>query len=246
MCFAIVLALHGAVAASLLTREDDGDAVDSEPAITIDFAALPTPQAPLQDVAPGPEQVEAESTPEVRETKTEQQEQPVDEKAEITPQTQEAVPVPDLTEVPDSEVAIATVMPKPRPKEEKAEEEPEEKRPPTPATVGAIATTAPTSAAARNAAIVSWKSRLATHLQRHKRYPAAAQSRGEQGTALVRFSIDRSGRVLSSTLVRSSGSTLLDKETMELVRRCEPFPRPPESAGGTQFTFSVPVRFSVK
>jgi protein TonB len=62
----------------------------------------------------------------------------------------------------------------------------------------------------------------------------------------VRFSIDRSGRVLSSTLVRSSGSTLLDKETIELVRRCEPFPRPPESAGGTQFTFSVPVRFSVK
>jgi protein TonB len=146
----------------------------------------------------------------------------------------------------DAEAAIATVMPKPVPRAEKADEEPEERRPPTPAVVGAVATTAPTSAAARNAAVISWKSRPATHLQRHKRYPAAAQSRGEQGTALVRFSIDRSGRVLSSSLVRSSGSSLLDKETMELVRRSEPFPRPPESAQGAQFTFSVPVRFSVK
>lgn len=244
-CFAVVLAAHIAIAAYLTMHRDEGDAIDSEPAITIDFAALPTPLAPLQDVAPGPEQMEAESTPEVLEKKTEQEKEPV-ENPEITPDVEKAIPVPDLAQVPDAEATLATIVPKPAPREEKAEEEIDEKRPPTPAVVGATMTTAPTSAAARNAAVISWKSRIATHLQRHKRYPPAAQSRGEQGTALIRFAIDRQGRVLSAVLVRGSGHGLLDKEAVEMVRRSEPFPRPTDAVAGQQFSFSVPVNFSVR
>ena len=32
-CFLVILGLHGAVAAALMMRHDDGDAIDSEPAI---------------------------------------------------------------------------------------------------------------------------------------------------------------------------------------------------------------------
>ena len=178
------------------------------------------------------------------EKKTEQEKEPV-EKPQIAPPTEKAVPVPDLAEVPDAEATLATILPKP-PREEKTEEQPDEKRPPTPAIVGATTTTAPSSATARNAALISWKSRIATHLQRHKRYPSAAQARGEQGTALIRFSIDRQGRVLANALVRGSGRSLLDKEALEMVRRSEPFPRPSDGVAGAQFSFSVPVSFSVK
>jgi outer membrane immunogenic protein len=51
----------------------------------------------------------------------------------------------------------------------------------------------------------SWRTSLVRQLQRFKRYPAAAQSRNEQGVVLLRFSRDRSGHVLARSITRSSG-----------------------------------------
>jgi len=65
------------------------------------------------------------------------------------------------------------------------------------------------------------------HLERRKRYLSGARSRGEQGTAYVRFRIDDGGNVLSASLARSSGFPALDNEVVEMVRRASPVPAPP-------------------
>ena len=56
---------------------------------------------------------------------------------------------------------------------------------------------------------------------------------------------DRSGKVVTSRLVRTSGSAALDQETMDTVRRAQPFPSPPANMPGETFEFTVPIRFNI-
>jgi protein TonB len=164
-------------------------------------------------------------------------------------QVEEPLPIPEVAAAPDPEVAVpvAAVPPPPTPAV-KEETDPKQKKTVAPVTPSAAAsvTTAPTIASVRNASLVSWKSRLATHLQRYKRYPAAARARREQGAAQVRFTVDRAGRVLSAGLVRGSGSSSLDEEAMAMIRRAQPLPRPPADVVGSEFNFNVPVSFSMQ
>lgn len=103
-----------------------------------------------------------------------------------------------------------------------------------------------TSTSASSAPSISpqrWQGRLAAHLERRKKYPAAARSRREEGTASVRFQIDSSGNVLSVSLSRSSGSDALDQEVLALLKRASPVPAPP---AGVNKTITVPIRFSIR
>lgn len=170
--------------------------------------------------------------------------------------------IPDLAPAPNPEVAIAVPPPEVKRRDEpKPEPKPVEKKreKPKPRPQSAPATTAPAASArparpaparvataASSASMPAWKAQLAAHLQRFKRYPAEAQARGEQGVAMLHFTIDRSGRVLSSRLSRSSGIASLDRETLSLAQRAQPFPRPPADVAGRVFPFDVPIRFSVR
>lgn len=46
-------------------------------------------------------------------------------------------------------------------------------------------------------------------LQSHKTYPDETRQRGKEGSALVRFTVDRSGRVLEFALLGGTGSASL-------------------------------------
>ncbi|HEY9219409.1 MAG TPA: energy transducer TonB, partial [Phenylobacterium sp.] len=61
-----------------------------------------------------------------------------------------------------------------------------------------------------------------------------------EGEALVRFSVDRDGRLRKLSLDRSSGAGQLDRLALRTVRLAAPFPRPPESltAGESEFTLA--------
>ena len=72
-----------------------------------------------------------------------------------------------------------------------------------------------------------------------------AQRHGEQGVALVRFSVDRTGMVHGIALVRSSGHAALDGEAQSLVDRAQPLPKPPADVSGTMIELVVPVHFSL-
>jgi protein TonB len=83
-------------------------------------------------------------------------------------------------------------------------------------------------------------------LERNKRYPSEAQSRGEQGTAQLTFSVDRGGGVHNARIARSSGSSALDQATLAMVARAAPLPPPPPEITGSQIPISVPIRYNVR
>ena len=85
-----------------------------------------------------------------------------------------------------------------------------------------------------------------SRLQRAKRYPDTARARGEQGVAYTTFTMDRSGNVLSASVVRSSNSRLLDEEAVALIRRAQPLPHMPAEVAGNTVTLTVPVTFSLR
>lgn len=229
VCFAAMLLLHGGIAAALLTKHDEGDVLDTVTAVEVDFTSEAFKDAQARDVAPGEEQMQADVTP------------PPMEKAEQKSETE--TPTPPLPAVENPDVALQT---EPEKREEKKDDEAEKNPNSAPPLVSAATTSAPTAAAVRSASAVSWKRKIALQLQRNKRYPVAAQAKREHGIARVSFLIDRLGRVVSSTLIQSSGSAVLDGEALDLLQRIQPLPVPPADVPGNQFAFSVPIRFDLK
>jgi TonB family protein len=98
---------------------------------------------------------------------------------------------------------------------------------------GASAIVQPAQAAAQTtptapASTVSpgYRAALSAWLESHNRYPESARQRGEEGRAMLRFRVARSGRVLNYAVVRSTGFPDLDAavETMMRGARLPPFP----------------------
>jgi len=73
----------------------------------------------------------------------------------------------------------------------------------------------------------NWQGKLFSRLARFKKYPEAAKRRGIEGTVKVRFTVNTLGKVLAVDLVAGSGSELLDKAAIDLVKRAAPLPPPP-------------------
>jgi protein TonB len=83
-------------------------------------------------------------------------------------------------------------------------------------------------------------------IQRYKRYPPQAQARGEQGTVLLSFILDRNGHVLAHRIAQSSGYADLDNEVMAMIMRAEPLPPFPDSMPQARLDLTVPIRFSLQ
>jgi periplasmic protein TonB len=245
---AIVVLAHGAIAAGMVPWRDNLEAAEPAAAIVIEFAPLPVgPDAPPTEIAPGPEQVMSEASPE-RPVEHVEDEQKIEEKIAAKPAEE---PPHEIKPAPNPDVAI-----EPRP-QEVAKLQPQEPRTPAPTTSAPQAI--PEQSAAVPAApmqgrltptpsnaVPTWKTHILALLERNKRYPEAAQSRHQQGVAQVFFSIDRQGRVLNSRVVRSSGTSALDDEALALLRRAEPFPPPPPELPGARVDLTVPIRFNLR
>lgn len=87
---------------------------------------------------------------------------------------------------------------------------------------------------------------LRAWLERHKQYPRAAQLRRREGTALLRFVIDRDGRVLSHRIERSSGHALLDEAVEAMIARAAPLPAMPAAMREDRLELVVPVSFFLR
>lgn len=164
---------------------------------------------------------------------------PVQEQPKPAPKTQEqqmrpsppSPPVrPRESRAPAPEVlAFAPPRPEPRPPQIQG-------APP--------AITAPPAPRVTSNAPDSWQGRVLAHLDKHRRYPAAALARRQQGVVFVRFSLDRQGRVLSARLEAPSGFAMLDREAVGLPGRASPVPKPPEGIAGDVIELVVPVEFT--
>jgi len=61
------------------------------------------------------------------------------------------------------------------------------------------------------------------------------------GVATVEFAIGHEGHLLSSQIVQSSGSSLLDQETLAMLARAQPMPKPPGNAPDSALSFVLPL-----
>ncbi len=88
--------------------------------------------------------------------------------------------------------------------------------------------------------IVSYQTLVFGILELKKQFPADALRRGAFGTAMVYFDLNDDGSVKSEKLLRSSGDAALDVESLALIQRAAPFPKPPP---GAQKFFAVDITF---
>jgi protein TonB len=90
----------------------------------------------------------------------------------------------------------------------------------------------------------NYSAMISAWLEAHKRYPAYARERGEEGSVSLSFRVDRSGRVLGHTLLSGTGYADLDAGVDEMMRGAQ---LPPFPAGMTasQIEVSVKILFSL-
>jgi protein TonB len=63
------------------------------------------------------------------------------------------------------------------------------------------------------------------------------------GTVVVAFTINRTGGVVSSRLVRSSGDPVLDAKAVSTPRSASPVPAPPPDVAGSTIELALPIRY---
>jgi protein TonB len=219
LCFAAVVAAHAVAALSLRPSFEASDFDAGAPVVMLELPEAPAaPSTPPSDLAPGPPETESDPTPPPKE-----ETKPIEQEAEV------ALPTPE--------------PPKPEPpvEQHEATAAPSVEIPPS-----AAAPPTPGAAVRTPAALIRWQSALAARLARFKRYPAVARARGVQGIAKVAFTIDHEGLLLSSHIVQSSGSSLLDEETLDMLARAQPMPKPPGNTPDSALSFIVPVIFSIR
>jgi periplasmic protein TonB len=218
LCFAVVAAAHAAAVVALLpTPPSESDFVAGAPVAMIELPEAPAALSnPPTDLLPGPAEPDSEQTPAKEEMK------PPEEVAEVTlPEPQPPKPEPPSEERPaTAPPSVAAAMP-------------------APPTIGAE--TQPVSDA-----VLRWESALAAHIERFKRYPPEARARGRRGSARVAFTIERDGRLRDSHIIKSSGSQELDRETLAMLTRAQPMPKPPGDVQTVDLSRAVTVQFDIK
>lgn len=89
-----------------------------------------------------------------------------------------------------------------------------------------------------------YRAALGAWLESHKRYPESARERGEAGQAVLRFHVERSGRVLSYSIVRSTGYPDLDAAIEQMMRGAA-LPPFPADMTASNIEVSVTIRFAL-
>ena len=216
---AVVVGFHAALVVMLTSWHEQVAGDEGSEAIVVDLAPYTGPLTESKnDLAPGPEQQQSTAAPDVQTPKPEEK-------------PQEKIEQPPV--LPDADVQL--------PLEVKPPDKPvEQPSPPVPQT------TSPPRPRPSAAQVASWHRRIALQVERHKGYPASARARRETGTAELAFTLDRTGKVVATRIARTSGFAALDQETIDTVRRAQPFPAPPQNLPGETFDFTVPIRFNIR
>lgn len=234
----VSVAVHVALLAVLASHADTPPPL-SPPMLEVALLSPPAPEPePALPTPPPPEPPRTEQAPE--------------------PPPPELPPVQKVEEPPP--VVIAMVKPRPRPHRPPPPEPvsapaPEAPREPFPAqpveataapqqqTAAAQAPPAPPRAPAGPPP--SWLGEVMARLERQKDYPHEARRSRREGVAMLRFSVDREGRVLGWKLERSTGHPQLDGAVERMIERATLPPMPPEM-DGQMADLVVPVRFALR
>ncbi|MEE1655431.1 TonB family protein [Microvirga sp. CF3062] len=211
-----------------------------------------------------PEEVPAEQTKEVTELLEPQ------EPTEVPPVEAELATEPEpVVALPPPEMVVAkplqeppSLRPEPKPEKKPPPSKPIERKPsqrraaaqppqpPSEARQGQASSsrenTGGAAASADPNVLNRYVSSLTAALRGRLRYPNIARSQGVSGLATLRFTMDRSGRIISATLVRSAGHPALDQAALAAAGPGSSLPPAPAALPQQQFTISVPLRFNLR
>ena len=209
--------------------------LDLTNAVDVVFAPPPPVQPPAPPAPPPPPPPE----PVVEETPPPPP--PVVEQPPPPPAAQAEMPPPP----PPKPV----VKPRPRPPQPIVERQPEMPLPlpaPTSAPVAAPSPQVASLPPAPAAPVITsdYRSLLSGWLESHKHYPEEARQRGEEGRAVLRFRVDRMGRVLNYSVVSSTGFADLDAAIDNMMRGASLPPFPPSMAE-PEIEVSVTIRYGL-
>ncbi|MGF9757889.1 TonB family protein [Microvirga sp. 0TCS3.31] len=221
----------------------------------------PIPLQPENIEHVAPEEVTAEQPEEVAELPEPQ------DATEVPPVEAEMAVEPEpVVALPPPEIFVAKPVEQPPPP--KAEPKPEKKpplkpverkspprrtvvqQPPSDARQGQASSsrenTGGAAASADPTALNRYVASLTAALRNRLRYPDVARSQGIDGVATLRFTMDRSGRIISSTVTRSAGHPALDQAAIAAANPGSSLPPAPAALPQQQFTILVPLRFNLR
>jgi protein TonB len=239
------LAIHVGCAVLALgyLQPDDPEEALGAPAIEIGIE-LTAPRLGPTDLPPGPDADASAASPAL-----------VEQKAVVEP-TELPKAVPIETEDPDRLVAPDDTK---KPKKDDPELATMQASP-SDASIAAEATAVPSSQAIAESprsvapaqgtgesaqrVRATWQKELAAHLDKYKRYPPDRSMQSAE--IVVSFELDRTGHVLSASVVRSSGDASFDAAALAMMRRSDPVPAPPPLVADEGLSFTLPVIFRVK
>ena len=224
--------------------------------IEVVFAPPPAPEpapvaTPPVEPEPPPTSVEPQPAPEPP------QPQPSTATTEPLPPAPEAPPA--ASEPPPPHKLAVKKPPKPVPRRQEMPRPTQAYAPPLPAQpvapqsasvpaprpqTAATATPVPAPIPSPQA-VAGYRALLSAWLESHKRYPESARERGEEGHAMLRFLIDRTGRVLDYAITSSSGYTDLDHAGEEMMSGAT-LPPFPVGMLEPRMEVSVTIRFSLR
>ena len=88
-----------------------------------------------------------------------------------------------------------------------------------------------------------WGRKISAYFELHKRYPEGKKRNGTVKVALV---LSRAGKVMSASVMQSSGDSVFDQAALSMIHRSDPVPAPPSGLTDDQFSFSIDVNFNQK
>ncbi|MGH6860080.1 MAG: energy transducer TonB family protein [Phyllobacterium sp.] len=249
---AVVVGVHAGAAWTIHNYQPEDVGGDIQTAVMIDMAPLPAPVVaePVKEepvVEPEPEPVEPEAVEEATApvVEPEPESEPMEDAIEAEPEEAEPLDeqTEELVELPKVEVPLPVVRPqqeKPKKSVEKkivrkvekkvttakVDDKPREVRKPK-----AVAS----AMSARQAE--KWQTRVQAYLARR-----INKAKGGTGTVTIRFSVSRSGEIVSSSIVGSSGMAELDQSVLDRLRRSSPVPSAPDEVAVSRQSFTVPFR----
>ena len=236
------LILHGAVAAiavtSLTDSADDEELGAAGIEVGLEFLA---PPGEVTDLPPGPDTEASAASPQVVEQKAEVKKTDLPQDKPVESEDPDRVVSPDKSTDPKEDDPNVAAR----------------QQAPSQESVAAEATAMPTSEAAQQSdrsmtlaqgtgaskqrVRTTWQKELVAHLDHHKRYPTDRSDVSVK--IMVRFEIDRSGHVISSTIVQGSGYPEFDQAALAMLKRSDPVPPPPPLVADEGLTFTLPVVF---
>jgi TonB family protein len=224
------LALHlggAALAVAHLQPTEADDVSEGTGGIAIGIESLAEQSEPT-DLPPGPDSDASVASPALAEQKAEVKETDLPRDTPTEQAEADRTVTPNDVEKPvEEEAKVAKV-------ETQASQE----------SVAAEATAVPVHVEKARRERATWQKALMAHLDRHKRYPSNRLTKGAEIT--ISFALDRTGHVLSASIVKGSGDPAFDEAALSMVHRSDPVPRPPPLVADEGLNFTLPVIFKIK